>query len=229
MKKLHKTKQILNEVKITDLFIKRVAEKTDLDIERFPIQSLIKGFEKEMDLHLSMGLTPVDTLEIVYDNLSKNKTYYDDKKFSLKKVLTKENTYEDLKKLCHLLIIKNGVDNFDDNKRELVMKFIKFVSENLELDSDCKIYLSSKRNKHLETTASYNPTNHNIWIYVKNRNMLGDVLRSIAHEMMHFKQNLRGDLHSNSGKDGSRHENEANSFSGIMIRKFGRMFPDIYE
>ena len=58
--------------------------------------------------------------------------------------------------------------------------------------------------------------------------MLGDILRSLGHELMHFKQKLRGELHEDSGKDGSPHENEANTFSGIMIRKFGRMFPEIY-
>jgi len=195
MKKNKNIKELISEISVTDLFIKRVAEKADLDIRKFPIDKLIKGFGEEMELHLRMGLSPVDTLNIV----------------------------------SHILVIKNGVDNFDDKKRDLVKKFIIFVSQNLSLTKDCKIYLSATRNKHLETTASYNPNNDDIWIYVKNRNMLGDVLRSLAHEMMHFKQKLRGELHKDSGKDGSPHENEANTFSGIMIRKFGRMFPEIYH
>lgn len=229
MKKKNDISQILSEVSITPMFIKRVAEKTDVDISKFPLKSLIKGFEKEMEVHMRMGLSPVETLEIVFDNLSKDGTYYDNKKTAISKALTKEQKGPlNYKKLAHCLIVKNGVDNLDERKRDLIKKFIIFVSGNLELNKDCKIYLSSKRNKHLETTASYNPTNHNIWIYVKNRNMLGDILRSLAHEMMHFKQKLRGELHNNSGKDGSPHENEANTFSGIMIRKFGRMFPEIY-
>ena len=46
--------------------------------------------------------------------------------------------------------------------------------------------------------------------------MLGDVLRSLAHEIRHFKQKLDGVLTDESGNDGSVHENEANSFSGKM-------------
>ena len=128
-----------------------------------------------------------------------------------------------------VLVIKNGVDNFDENKKELTKKFIKFVFKELGIFEGCTIYFSAIRNEHLVTTASYNPNNHNIWIYVKNRNMLGDVLRSLAHEMMHFKQNLNNELHSKSGEDGSEHENEANSFSGKMIRKFGKIYPEIYN
>jgi hypothetical protein len=233
MKKNKNIKELISEISVTDLFIKRVAEKADLDIRKFPIDKLIKGFGEEMELHLRMGLSPVDTLNIVYDNLSKDINYYDNiinLNFSKKKELTKESEgVYNYKRLSHILVIKNGVDNFDDKKRDLVKKFIIFVSQNLSLTKDCKIYLSATRNKHLETTASYNPNNDDIWIYVKNRNMLGDVLRSLAHEMMHFKQKLRGELHKDSGKDGSPHENEANTFSGIMIRKFGRMFPEIYH
>ena len=127
-----------------------------------------------------------------------------------------------------ILVLKNGVDNFDSRKKELTKEFIKFVAKELNLSEGCSIYFSADRNEHLVTTASYNPNNNNIWIYVKNRNMLGDILRSLAHEMMHFKQNLKNELHVKSGEDGSPHENQANSFSGKMIRMFGKKHPEIY-
>jgi hypothetical protein len=231
MKNKKNIKDLIKEISVTDLFIKRVAEKSDLNIKKFPMHKIIKGFENEMEFHMRAGLTPVDTLHIVFDNLSKDIDFYDSH-FDLKSKskITKEssNPYN-YKGLSHILIIKNGVDNLDINREDLVKKFIIFVSQNLGLNKECKIFLSSKRNQYLETTASYNPNNDHIWIYVKNRNMLGDVLRSLAHELMHFKQKLRGELHQDSGKDGSPHENEANTFSGIMIRKFGRMFPEIYH
>lgn len=223
------TDQLLNETTVNDFFIKRVAEKANLDISKFPIDQLIQGFKEEMDFHTRMGFDPIDTIHIVYDNLQKDSNYYEYKP-DLKKQLTKESEgVYNYKKVSHMLIIKKGVDNLDNHKRDLVKKFIIFVSEDLGLTKECKIFLSDVRNQHLETTASYNPNNDNIWIYVKNRNMLGDILRSLAHELMHFKQKLRGELHQDSGKDGSPHENEANTFSGIMIRKFGRMFPEIYH
>ena len=40
---------------------------------------------------------------------------------------------------------------------------------------------------------------------------------------------LENRLYPDSGEDGSNEENEAHSFSGLMIRKFGREKPKIYE
>ena len=228
MSKNKNKNKLLSEASVNDFFIKRIAEKADLDISRFPIDKITQGFKEEMDFHTKMGFDPIDTLHIVYDNLLKDSDFYGYKS-KISKQLTKESEGSyNYKKVSHILIIKSGVDNLDEQKRDLIKKFIIFVSENLGFKKECKIFLSDKRNKFLETTASYNPNNDNIWIYVKNRNMLGDILRSLAHELMHFKQKLRGELHEDSGKDGSPHENEANTFSGIMIRKFGRMFPEIY-
>jgi len=228
MNKKKNIKDIISETTVNDFFVNRVAEKADVDISKFPMEDLIKGFKQEMEFHMRMGFDFIDTLHIVCDNLNKDPDFYSHENKEVKKLTKESEGVFNYKKLSHILIIKNGVDNLDSKKRDLIKKFIIFVSGELGLTKDCKIFLSDKRNKHLETTASYNPNNDNIWIYVKNRNMLGDILRSLAHEMMHFKQKLRGELHSESGKDGSPHENEANTFSGIMIRKFGRMFPDIY-
>jgi hypothetical protein len=228
MSKKQNIKELINKVTVNDFFIKRIAEKAGLDISRFPIDKFIQGLKEEMEFHTRMGFDPMDTLHIVYDNLQKDSKYYDYKSKQIKQLTKESEGSYNYKKVSHILIIKSGVDNLDEQKRDLIKKFIIFVSENLGFKKECKIFLSDKRNKFLETTASYNPNNDNIWIYVKNRNMLGDILRSLGHELMHFQQKLRGELHEDSGKDGSPHENEANTFSGIMIRKFGRMFPEIY-
>ena len=68
-----------------------------------------------------------------------------------------------------------------------------------------------------------------IYIYVKNRNMLADPLRSLAHEIRHFKQKLDNVLVPTSGDDGSPHEDEAHCFSGLMIRLFGKSHPEIFN
>ena len=57
-----------------------------------------------------------------------------------------------------------------------------------------------------------------------------DIMRSIAHELVHHHQNERGDLVGNAeeGADGSPIENEANAKAGEMIRIFGKQNPQIY-
>lgn len=222
----------LNESYYNEFSVKNLAFNKDIDLSRFFIDDVVKGFNVEHDFHKRIGtkISAEDMLKNVISNLKTDESYYDKYEKSLAKN-TKKNVSEirDSKKLCHKLIIKNGVDNIDHEKLELLKKFISFVSSHLGLKVPCSIYLSSERNNHLETTASYNRINNNIWIYVKNRNMLGDILRSIAHEMMHLKQNTLGQLNHSSGEDGSPQENEANSFSGLMIRKFGRENRTIYQ
>jgi hypothetical protein len=51
-----------------------------------------------------------------------------------------------------------------------------------------------------------------------------DVLRSIAHELVHYKQNLEGRLidAAKDGSDGSPIENEANAVAGVIM-KYGKI------
>lgn len=129
----------------------------------------------------------------------------------------------------HKLYITKSVDNFDDNKVKLMSDFIKFCCKQLGINQPITVHLTGKRGGPIQTTASFNPNNNEIWIYVKNRNMLADPMRSLAHEIRHLKQNIDGVITPTSGNDGSEHENEAHSFSGLMIRLFGKMHPEIFE
>jgi hypothetical protein len=65
------------------------------------------------------------------------------------------------------------------------------------------------------------PSEKKIIAVVNNRNM-ADILRTVAHEMVHHMQNLDGRLNPKSGEDGSPDENEANSLAGVIMREFGR-------
>lgn len=129
----------------------------------------------------------------------------------------------------HKLRITRSVDNISPEKAKLIAEFINFCCKNLGITSECAVVnLTGKRGGPIITTASFNPNNNEIWIYVKNRNMLADPLRSLAHEMRHWKQNLDGVLTPTSGDDNSIHEQEAHCFSGLMIRLFGKLHPEIF-
>lgn len=78
------------------------------------------------------------------------------------------------------------------------------------------------------TTGCFNPNNREIKILSKSRALV-DILRSLAHELVHAKQHEEGRLDSLSGEDGSPIENEANSVAGILMRKFQRENRDIYD
>ncbi len=114
-------------------------------------------------------------------------------------------------------------------KKAIVQKFLDFVVDNLGIDGTINVKLTNTRDG-ITTTAYYNPGTGLVCVYIKNR-AIADILRSIAHEMVHHKQNQRGDLtgDASEGADGSPFENEANAKAGELIRIFGKQNPEIYE
>jgi hypothetical protein len=114
-------------------------------------------------------------------------------------------------------------------KKELVQKFIEFVVDNLSIDGEANVELTDKKDD-IRTSAVYNNKTELARVYIKNRAVV-DICRSIAHELVHHKQNQRGDLKDNptAGDDGSPEENEENAKAGELIRIFGRQNPEIYE
>jgi Zn-dependent peptidase ImmA (M78 family) len=114
-------------------------------------------------------------------------------------------------------------------KKAIVKKFIDFVVDNLGIYGKVNVILTNKKDG-ITTTAVYQPYDSTIKIYIKNRAIV-DVLRSLAHEMVHHKQNQRGELKNNpnAGDDGSPQENEANAKAGELIRIFGKQNPEIYN
>ena len=130
----------------------------------------------------------------------------------------------------HKLFITKSVNNFDAKKAQITADFIKFCCKNLGINQPCKVYFTGKRggSTPVQTLASFNPNNYDIWVYVNDR-MLADCLRSLAHELTHYNQCINNLLTPESGEDGSEHENEANSTAGIHLRMYGRMHPEIYK
>lgn len=116
------------------------------------------------------------------------------------------------------LLSENTIDNFID-----------FGKKYLALSDDFKVILTDKK-EDIETLGNYNMDSNTIKVVAKNR-AVPDIIRSIAHEMVHHQQNYRGDLKGNpeEGEDGSPWEDEANAKAGTMVRKFGKMNPGIYE
>ena len=117
----------------------------------------------------------------------------------------------------------------DDLDIRQVADFVNFAKDFLEIDDDVKVELAFKRTPDIKTTAYYR-LDGLIKIYAKNRAII-DICRSIAHELVHHKQNLEDRLVDavKDGEDGSPIENEANAVAGVIIRKWGKLHPEIYE
>ena len=104
--------------------------------------------------------------------------------------------------------------------------FIKFCRKKLKVKSPIKINFIKELTDDL-TTGGYHPGDKKITVYTKDRALV-DILRSIAHELVHQKQDGDKLLITGSGDTGSKHENEANALAGIIMREYQEDNRNIY-
>lgn len=119
------------------------------------------------------------------------------------------------------------------SKAQIVGEFIKFAKERLELESfPNKIKLIKDENfpKQVKSFGGYDPQSDEIFVYAGNDRNIVDVVRTLAHELVHLKQRQEGRIGGpEEGATGSDIENEANAAAGILLRDFGRRNQSIYE
>ena len=117
----------------------------------------------------------------------------------------------------------------DENKKEKLNNFVKFVKEQLELKTVPTISIQNHRNG-LKTTANYDYPKENkiVKVCMKNRALV-DVMRSIAHELVHHKQFEQGRLDVIPPDIGGEIEDEANAKAGQFIKMFARIDESIYD
>lgn len=113
-----------------------------------------------------------------------------------------------------------------DPKTDIV-NFVKFTCDYLKLKSLPKIKFVSKpiKNVHAVSFAAFSPDEPKIMLYIKNRHIL-DVFRSLAHELVHYKQSL--EKSNLDGATGSVDENEANAVAGQIMRLYGKQHQQLY-
>lgn len=56
-----------------------------------------------------------------------------------------------------------------------------------------------------------------------------DILRTLAHELVHFKQHTQGLLGPHSGDTGSPEENQAHEVAGVIMRHFNKTYPEYLD
>ena len=117
----------------------------------------------------------------------------------------------------------------NDDQKEKLHKFAKFVKHKLELEKAPSISIQNGRGD-LKTTANYDYTKENkvIKVNAKNRALV-DVMRSLAHEMVHHKQFEQDRLKVKPPDIGGEIEDEANAKAGQFIKMYSKIDPTIYE
>lgn len=133
----------------------------------------------------------------------------------------------EMKDTIKRLLKERLLDKGSKEQIDLLNEFIDFTAKHLGIKPP-KVVLQYNR-EGLVTTAAYE--SGKIHVYAKERAIV-DIMRSIAHEMTHLKQDLEKRLnkadHETNNAAGSPIENEANYKAGEIIRKFGEIHPEIY-
>lgn len=114
---------------------------------------------------------------------------------------------------------------YEINNKAILNDFVKFVAQELQFKGlPKKITLT---NDSLEQTfGMYTPGSEELIIHVGKRH-IADILRTLAHELVHHKQREQGI--TPDGSDGSEVENEANAMAGTLMRKYRYIHPEIYS
>jgi len=114
------------------------------------------------------------------------------------------------------------------NHIKLINKLVEQCCEELNVPRPkVKLIVNDNFIKENKSFGGYMPGTKEIRVVIVNRN-LADVLRSLSHELKHLEQDERGTLQPGAGQDGDQWENDANSYAGTTMRKFGRENPEIF-
>jgi len=125
---------------------------------------------------------------------------------------------------------KINEDGESEEEINLVNEFINYVKDKLGLVQIPKIDFSDDIDhvKEQRSFGYFSPDTNIIWIYAGDRNT-ADIFRTLAHELIHRKQEEDGKINYESGETGSDIENEANAKAGVFLRDFGKKYDGIYD
>jgi hypothetical protein len=115
----------------------------------------------------------------------------------------------------------------DQDWTSTLNSFIEFAERFLKIENPPDIDTIQDGDKSF---GGYEPGNTIIRVVTKNRHPM-DVFRTLAHELVHHKQNEEGRISdaADAGKTGSDIENEANALAGVIMRNWAKENPHHFQ
>lgn len=138
----------------------------------------------------------------------------------------KQNGKDDLKKL-----VGNLNEQISPLKDNTIKEFVKWACSRLKLKEEPKVTILNKDYSGATSSlGGYRPDTKEIYVVGEGR-MTADICRTLAHELVHRKQDEMGLIGSpeKDGADGSPVENQAHAVAGILMREYGRKNKKIFE
>jgi hypothetical protein len=76
--------------------------------------------------------------------------------------------------------------------------------------------------------GQFDPATNKLNVSIADRHVM-DILRTVAHELVHYHQQEQQDLPPDAGETGSEYENEANARAGELMRNYGQAHPELFD
>jgi hypothetical protein len=109
---------------------------------------------------------------------------------------------------------------------EMFKKFLPLAMEVLGVDRLPKMKFEPIINTGQQPSfGMYVNGENTLYVALQNRHPV-DILRTVAHELVHFRQDIRGELNDQSGATGSPEENQAHEIAGVIMRHFNKRYPE---
>jgi len=121
------------------------------------------------------------------------------------------------------------IDRDKINHEAEIKNFINWVydKENIKGSRPKIIFSNEKQGEDMHHTGWYRDSENLMWVYTGNRNLI-DILRTVAHELVHRKQGIQGRIKGPSAP-GSKLEREADAQAGYLMKLYGAENPEIVE
>jgi hypothetical protein len=218
---IYKSKSFIDKLKTLFNNEYKVDNDGDYEIVLHSIEEVAKSNIKKR----------METLDESYNqalNYFKNGDVFSKSKIERKDTLKKYNSRKQIYELYNIPFKMNLLlESFTPQKAPLMKKFVDYACSRLNIDEPkISIINSPSYSQEYHSFGGYIPLEQSIKVVVHNRNM-ADILRTLAHELVHHMQNINGE--ELNGEDGSNIENEANAMAGVLMREFGRENPEIFE
>ena len=142
--------------------------------------------------------------------------------------------HENINRIKTLMNITEGESLFPSEDKRHLENFVDLVVKELGIENEVNIDYTEDKSK-VDTTAVYryedgenaDIENAEVTVYTKER-ALQDIMRSVAHELVHHHQNEEGELKGKIQNVGGPIEDEANAVAGELLKKYGLQHPEIY-
>jgi hypothetical protein len=113
---------------------------------------------------------------------------------------------------------------------DIVRDFVGFCVGELGIEAQPRLRLRrdpawSQRN---HSFGQFDPASNELNVSIADRHVM-DILRTVAHELVHHHQQEQQDLPPDAGETGSEYENEANARAGELMRDYGQTHPELFE